>query len=160
MTSPLRNVELHFRHPHDLDPLVLIDTVKKILATYYECEGLEFPRKVNHLTVLSSPGGDYDHLCFTAQSRSTPTSTPQSVLKLEIDGTNELLELFRLLPLNDIQEFIADGLWIPSRKYCTLFERMKDLPRLQLAALDITPVLEAMWSDQGMSNITFGTLHR
>jgi len=151
MPSPLRNVELRFRDPRHPEAPAIINAVKKILAAYYEFERPDYPRKVNHLRIVSWPRVDYDPLCFIAQSRPSPTSTPQSVLKLEVNGTDELLELLNLLPLNDIQEFVADGLNFPSNKYRMLLQRMKDLPRLQLAALDITPVMEAMrFCGQGM----------
>jgi len=161
MPSPLRNVELHFRSPRDINVPALISVVKQILGVYYEFERPDYPRKVNHLRILSRTGGGHGPLCFTAQSCSTPTSVPQSVLKLDFDGTCEVFDLFPLLPLKDIQEFAVEGLYVSSREYRKFFQRMKDIPRLQLAALDIIPVLEAMGSgDQGMQNAIFETSRR
>jgi len=162
LPSHLRNVGLHFRCPRGLNVPALINTVKKVLATYYKCEGPEYPRKVNHLTVSR---GEYSPLCFITEPRPTPTSTPQSTLRLEFDRMNELLDIFPLLPLDDVQEFTVDGLDISSAEYHKLFQRMKDVPCLHLAALDITPVLRVMNSrgrgvrGRGMSNGASETSH-
>jgi len=56
-SSPLHNVAFHFCYPRDQNVPALVDVVKKILAAYYECEGLDRPRKADHLTVESRPGG-------------------------------------------------------------------------------------------------------
>ena len=153
MSSPLYNVVLHFHRPHDPNAPTILNAVKEILAVYYECEGLDYPCKVNSLAISSRPQGYYNSLSFIVRSPSAPVSTPQSNLKLKFKGKNELFKLFSLLPLDGVQDFTAKELELSSGGYYRLFRRMKNLPRLQLVALDIGPALEAMRSrNQGVSN--------
>lgn len=164
MSSPLYNVVLHFDRPCDLHVPTFVNAVKEILAAYYECEGLDYPRKANSLTISSRPGGCYGPPSFVARSPPTPVSTPQSNLELEFerefDG-DEVFELLSLFPLNNVQELFVNGLDLASMDYRMLLRRMEGLTHLKLRALDIAPILEEMNScDQGSSEEATEILHR
>ena len=160
MSSPLHNVVLHFRYPRDPTVPALVDAVKKILAAYYECKGLDHSRKADCLTVELRSRGLCDPLTFVARSHSPPTSNPQPILKLQFSDSDKLSELLSLFPLDDVQEFTADGLKFSSDEYCTVLQRMKGLLHLSLTELDFRPVLEVINSyDPGASKRGTGTSH-
>jgi hypothetical protein len=124
MSSPLHNVELVFKYPNYLNAPKHADVVKKILAVYYEREGLDHSRTADHFTVSSGSRG-YGPLVFLSQSRSISAPTPQSTLKLQFDGTTELLDLFPLFPLSDTQEFTIEGLNLPPAGTAQYFEGLR-----------------------------------
>ena len=152
MSSPLHNVEFHFHCPLDLDVPALVDAVKKLLTAYYECGGLSHPRKADHLTISSWPGGDYDPLVFTARSCSTPTPALQPVLKLQFSRSHKVLDIFPLFPLDDTREFTAHGSFLSWDEHYEMLRQMKNVTHLQLTALDIDPTLQALNSyNRGVS---------
>jgi len=63
--------------------------------------------------------------------------------------------MFPLFPLNDTQEFTIDG-FFSSNEYLTLLQKMKNIPHLELAALDIGPVMELF--DQRNRGMSGGTV--
>jgi hypothetical protein len=136
MSPPLYNIVLHLHCPRDPNVPALINAVSEILAIYYGSEGLGYPRKADYLTILSRPAGGRSH--------PAPASAPQSILKVGFTRTDELLEILPLFPLNDVQEFATDGLSLPSEKYHAIFQKVGNIPRLRLSALDIGPALKAL----------------
>ena len=153
MSSPLHNVIFHFHYPYDQNVPALIGAVKKILAVYYECGGLCHPRKANRITISSSSTGNLDPLVFAVQSHSGPASTPRPILELQFGRTDEVSEtILPLFPLNDVQEFTAEGLELSSNGYYTVLREMKNLLHLRLSKLQVGPVLDAFRScEQGVS---------
>lgn len=148
MSSPPHNIILGFRNHYDTAVPALVDTVKGILAAYYQRTGLTYPRNAANFMVK------YKHwkesgvpLIFdikSAKSRSAPPSTPQFTLRLEFLDLYEFHQLLPLFPLKTVQSFTADGLFFSRREYRSILWKMNHLLHLHLAALDIKPVLEAM----------------
>ena len=139
MSSPLRNVVIYFQPVHTAHVPTIFATVKKILTAYYECQGLECPRRVDHLTVSSGPMEN--DLIIDAGSSSTPSSN----LKLQF---HEILTTFTenivpLLPLKHVRKFTVEGLAVSTDDWHRVLRRMKDLLYLQLDRLEIGPVLDA-----------------
>ena len=88
----------------------LPDAVKKILTSYYECQGLDYPCEVNCLTISSNSSGSDS--VSDARSRSTPSFNPVSDLKLEFHEMEKALVL-KIVPLflpKHVSEFTAVGL--------------------------------------------------
>ena len=141
LTSPLHSTALHFDYTRDQDGSALVDTVKNILSAYYECKGLDHPRKANYLSVT---GPRFGPLFLAARSRSTPASSPQPLLELRFCRTHELPKILPLLPLKDTQEFAINALVLSSDGYHRLLLQLKGISELQLSRLDIGPVLEAL----------------
>ena len=54
MSSPLHNVIIRFKLTYSPSEWTLTDAVKKILTSYYECQGLDYPCEVNCLTISSN----------------------------------------------------------------------------------------------------------
>ena len=150
MSSPLHDVAIRFGQGPKLTVSTLANTLKKILVAYYECQGLNHPRKVNHLTI--SYNSDKEHLVFNTWSYSAPISNLRSNLRLQFNGKYALAgntmveETLPLFPLDDIREFAAEGLVINGDGYRGIFQKMKDLSHLRLEKLDILPVLDALSS--------------
>ncbi|KAF9647224.1 hypothetical protein BDM02DRAFT_3261806 [Thelephora ganbajun] len=110
----------------DLKLCVVVNAVKKILVAYYECKGLDYTRKADYLAVSSRV--DRRHpLVFVAQSRSAPTPTSQSTLELGFSRTDELFELLPLFPLDNVQDFTAEGLNLSSDEYYTMLQMTENL---------------------------------
>ena len=152
MSSPLHNVVIRFVFPLLSSLSALAATVKKILAAYCSGQGLNHPRKINHLTVAQNSNEDL--LVFDALSRSAPESN----LRLQFHRTGApkgdavVKETFTFFPLNDVREFSVEGPAICADRYHGLFQEMKDLCYLQLSKQDILPVLWALSpDDQGPS---------
>ena len=144
MSSPLHDVVIRFHrdfHPHAA-------TVAKIFAAYYECQGLNYPRKFNHLTISYSSEKEY--LIFNARSRSAPTSSLKSNLRFQFNGMSRyagdrmIKETFPLFPLNDIREFAAEGSVICGDLYNEMFPKMKNVSHLRLENRDLFPALQAL----------------
>ena len=136
-SPPPRSILLCFCYPHDQNVPALIDAVKKILAAYYECEGLDDPRKVDYLSIS---GADQGPLIFFTQSRSPP----QPTLELQFSRADDLWNIFPLFPSKDTREFAIGGVDLDSDEYYTMFRKMKGVLRLHVLELNIGPVLEAL----------------
>ena len=141
MSSPLHDVDIFFEDTTRLAVPVLTGTVKKILAAYYGCPGLDYPRTVTHTTISSD--SKTHNLVFDA--RSHPTSN----LKLEFDRVgNEVIEkIFTLFPLDRVQEFTGIRLGLLTDDWHGMLLKMENLSHLQLENLDIRPVLDALDPD-------------
>ena len=137
MSSPLRTVALHFCYPNGQNVPALVDATKRIIAAYYECEGLDHPRKASHLTVLGSGQGP---LTFLAQPRSGPEPT----LELRFSRMDHLLKIFPLFPLKDTRDFTIEGVVLSSKEHYTILRKMRGLLRLNVSGVQINPVLEAL----------------
>jgi len=142
MSSPLPSVVIHF---HAGRVPTLVATVKKILAAYYECQGLERPRKANHLTISSGPMKN--DLTIDAGSSSTPSSN----LKLQFHGnvitfTRDIVPLF---PLKHVRKLTVEGLAVPMDDWHRMLQGMRDLLHLQLNSLEIGPALDGLGFDDG-----------
>lgn len=144
MSSPLHNVGLVIHYPTNQNVPAPVDIVKKILAAYYEREGLDYPRKADYLAVSSGSWGGNGPLVFFAQSRSMPAPAPQPILKLQLGRTTELLDILPLFPLSDTQEFIIEGLGLPSVRYYEILQMVEEVSHLRLTKLDVGPVLEGL----------------
>ena len=143
MSSPLHNVIIHFDYvTHSTIP-ALAGAVKKVLAAYYDCRGLDHPRKIDSLAISLLPSES--HLAFQARSRSPPISNLElqfgSIVKL---GYKQVLEkTFDLFPSSDVQELTVDMLPL-TRK---MLEKLKELSHLRvsnLASDDIQQTLGAL----------------
>ena len=148
MSSPLHDVVIRFQSNPRLTFPGLASTLKEILAAYYECQGLDFPRKVDILTISYDLGEG--PLVFNTGSHSVPPSEPKSNLRFQFDGAYLLPkdriveEIFLLFPLDGVREFAAIGLVINADGYRRMFQKMKDLSHLRLDNVDISPVLDAL----------------
>ena len=158
MSSPLNDVVIRFHNDPPSTPLALAGTVKKILVAYYECQGLNHPRKFNHLTISYSSEKEY--LIFNTLSRSDPTSNLKSNLRFQFNGTNEhtggmiVTESFPLFPLNDVREFTAEGPDVCGEQYGEMFRKMKDLSHLRVENQDVFAALQALSSgNQGQFRV-------
>jgi len=132
MSSPLRNVVIHFDcAPHFTIP-TLASAMGKIVMPYYSCQGLDYPREIDSLTI-SSPMRGFD-LIFDARSRSTPTSNLKLrfawVHQLGYDGLLE--ETVGLFPSENIRELIVEELPLTRR----VLEKMKNISHLQIRYQD------------------------
>jgi hypothetical protein len=153
MSSPLHNVIIHFDFLPDFTLPALASSMEKILKAYYDCQGLDYPRKVDSLTISLHPRKP--QLVFDSRSRSTPASN----LKLQFGTIKDfgltwdkaVEETFSLFPSNDVQEFTIGGLPLTRR----MLQKMKGLSRLELHnqhSQDIRQALDALsLDDRGMS---------
>ena len=142
VSSPLRNVIIRF---HAARIPALVATVKKILAAYYGCRGLERPRRADHLTISSDP--IEDDLSIDVGSPSTPSPN----LKLQFHGivgmfTGDIVPLF---PLKHVRKFTVEGLAVTMDDWCRMLRGMRGLLHLQLNSLDIGPALDGLGFDDG-----------
>jgi len=144
MSSPLYNVVLRFSRIPASSSWDLANIAKKILTGYYECQGLNPPRKVNHLTISYNPKNR--HLAFSTRSHSAPKSNLRLQFNmLDVLGWYNMVgRTFPLFPLSDLREFAAEGLVDFEDQYRTMFEKMKDLSHLRLDRLDAKEVLGAL----------------
>ena len=156
MSSPLHNVIVCFELNRGLTIPGLASTVKEMLVAYYECQGLNYSRTVDHLIISYDSGERY--LAFNTRSHSVPTSNLglKANLRLQFNGVLPddamATEIFPLFPLHDLQEFTAEGQVIYGCRYRGMFQKMKNLSHLRLENLDIRPVLGALSSgSQGLS---------
>jgi len=118
--------------------------VEQILTAYYECQGLEYPRQVDCLTVRS--GSD---LVITASSSPTPTCHPTYTLRLHSYDTRKevVRKIVLLFPSKHTHTFTATRLDLTADNWCTIFQNMRELLHLRLNQLDIGPVLDGLDSD-------------
>jgi len=148
VSSPLRNIVILIPRTLDEHTEVFVDMMKKILAVYYGCPGLDHPSTSNCLTISLRSSGH--NLAFDTRLCSTPTSYPTSNLDLHINGiwderAHQLArDAFTLFPVDRIQEFTAVGLNLPVGMYRTVFRKMECLLHLRLDNLDIGPVSNAL----------------
>jgi len=128
MSSPLHDVVIHFENTLAFTIPVLANTMEKIVAPYYNCQGLDYPRKIETLTISSDP--DKSHLTFDARSRSTPTSNLEIKFGWidDLEHDEVVAETFGLLPSNDVQEFAVD--WLPLTR--RMLQGMRKLSHLRL----------------------------
>jgi len=147
MSSPLHNVFIDFESTSTTTVPALANTVKKILASYYECQELDYPRMADHLTV--SLDSKQKSLVFNAVSRSTSASHPSSNLELRFSGTDKTLagEICLLFPLDHVVEFAAIGLRLLRARYCEIFRKMEALLHLRLDKMDPGLVMGALSVD-------------
>jgi len=144
MSSPLRNFVIRF---HAARFPTLVATVKKILTAYYECRGLERPRRADHLTISSGPMEN--DLTIDAGSPSTPSPN----FKLQFHGvvgmfTGDIVPLF---PLKHVRKFTVEGLAVTVDDWCRMLRGMRGLLHLQLNNLEIGPALGGLgFDDEGM----------
>lgn len=142
MSSPLHNVDINLESTNTFtDPN---SAVKRILTLYYECQGLDYPRRADQLTISSDLGKE--SLVFDARSESTRTSHPTYNLKLRFNEVHNKLveEICLLFPLDHVHEFAAVDLDLPSDEYRRMLREMVGLSHLELDNLDIGPVLDAL----------------
>lgn len=134
MSSPLHNVVIRFRGRTYGDS-TRASAIKKIITLYYEYLVLEYPRKLDHLTI--SPNLFEDVLVFDARSYSTPTFHPMYNLQLRLPGTHHALTLrtIPLFPLKNIREFTAAKLDLDSRNWREVLQEVEGLLHLQLDGL-------------------------
>ena len=158
MSSPLHDVVIRFHHDPQPTVPALGGIVARVLVAYYECQGLDHPRKLDHLTISSSL--ERECLVFNARSRSAPTSNSKSNLRFQFNGTGEFMggamvkKIFPLFPLSDLREFTAEGPVVCGDQYGEMFRMMKNLLHLRLDNQDIFPALEALSiGNQGSSRI-------
>ena len=154
MYSPLHRVTLRFSNARILAVRALVNAMKQILMAYYKRQGPNHPRKVNSVKMSYHP----EERClafdaFSSRSPSTPTPNQRSNLVLHFDGISTqtgiktVEEVFPLFPLDDVREFVAEGWSTDEDRYRGMFQKMKDLSRLQLGGLDICPALRALSSE-------------
>ena len=151
LSSPLHDVVIHFcRDPTSTVPS-LTETAKKIIVGYYECRGLNYPRKVNCFTISYNLDGEQDDLILKARSHSAPTPNPSSNLELQFDGMSEhggeviVKKAFPLFPLGDVREFVGKGPPIYARQHnLQMFREMIHLSHLRLERQNIFPALLAL----------------
>jgi len=146
MSSPLHNVVIYFKSTN-ARTAARASAVKQILTTYYECQRLEYPRKVDCLAVSPSSLG-HDHI-FNVGSCFTPPSRQVSDLRFLFDGAGNALaeQVISLFPLEDIREFTAEGLEFVTSSWRLILGKMEGLLHLQMTCLDIAPVLDALGFD-------------
>ena len=161
MSPPLLNVVLRFHYPRRQTVPSLVGPVKKILGAYYGRTEPDRPRRLAHLVVKEKEGQAQAPLVFIAKSsnsRSTHAPSPQSILRLELWGTQKVLEFFNLFPTKNVKTFSADGLSLSSKNYRTMLQKMKNLMHLSLASVYIEEVLEAIdFGNQGTLEINTKT---
>jgi hypothetical protein len=153
MSSPLHDVTIHFSYSRGQTVPALVNVVEKVAVAYYGCQGLDFPRRANCLTISSDRWRG--SLVFNAESHSTSASHPMSQLKLQFDRTdNELTErISLLLSLNHVHEFTTIGLILPTARWRGILRKMGGLLHMLLGRLDIDSMLSALdFNDQGVHN--------
>ena len=153
MSSPLHSVAVRFSRPPFLAAPDLADTVKRVLAAYYDCPGLNHPRKVNHLTISHNPG-KY-RLTFNARSHHSLSPNLRANLKLQFDRITgpcvPVKEIFPLFPLNDVHGLALEGSVFYVDECRWIFGEVEHLSYLRLDDLDLWLALKALNSgDRGM----------
>lgn len=150
MSSPLHNVVVRFSRPQYFDAPALASTVQKVLGGYYECQGLNRPRKANHLTISCSP--EKDNITFDIRSHPVPAPNPRPNLKLQFNGICErdmnamVRVVFPLFPLEDIRGFAFEGSLLHADVCSEIYGKMKDISYLRLDDVDLWSALEALSS--------------
>jgi len=129
MSSPLYNVAIHFDRTPDLRLPALTSALEKIIAAYYDYQGLHYPRGIDTLTIAAPRS--LLHLAFDARSRSPRTSNFQLQFPwIGGFGSKEVLEVtFNLLPSGGVQELAVDGMLPLTGE---MLKKMKELLHLRL----------------------------
>jgi hypothetical protein len=153
MSSPLHDVVLRFSRPPFFAPPDLVDTVKRVLAAYYECPGLNHPRKVNHLTI--SHNSDKHRITLNTRSHLAAPANLRSNLKLQLNGISApvaaMKKAFPLFPLNDVRGLALEGSVFYEDECCWMFREIENLSYLRLDDLDLWSALNGLTSgDRGM----------
>lgn len=128
MSSPLHNVLIHFDRVPQVTGPIFASTMKKIVASYYNCQGLDYSRKIDSLTISSPTSGL--HLIVDARSRSTPMSNFKLLFACVYGPGCEGLvqETLGLLPSETIREFTVEELALTRG----MLEKMKDISHLHI----------------------------
>ena len=147
-SSPLHNVIIDFGSASTTAAPALADAVRKFLALYYECQGLDYPRMADRLTV-SLDSGPRGLLVINTASHSTSASHPSSDLELRFGGADKILagEICLLFPLDQVVEFSAIGLHLLRPRYREIYGKMESLLHLRLDKMDPGPVMGALCMD-------------
>ena len=155
VSSPLHDVIIYFEYVYGITVPFLISAMKKILAAYYGCPGMDRPRTVNCLTVSSTLLKD--DLTFNAGCSTSDVAHSTSNFKLQfnvLSGVNYSVlveKTFSLFPLNHIREFTAETLNLGVDDWRRMLRKMECLLCLRLDHLDIGSVLYALDSgDEGV----------
>jgi len=148
MSSPLHNVFIHFNYT-STPAAARVDIIRQIPTAYYECQRLEYPRKVDRFAVSLTSFG-YE-VTFNAVSCPTPASRQVSNLTLRFHGAGNALaeQVIPLFPLKYVREFTAEGLEFVTNSWRWRLGKMEGLLHLQLIHLDVGPVLDALDFDDG-----------
>lgn len=160
MSSPLNDVVVRFGCSPDFHVPTLAGTVKKILVAYYECQGLDHPRKASNMSVSY----DSEKRLLAFNSRSHPASPPnlRSNLKFQFNGIGAvdrnamMRRVFPLFPLDDVRGFAIEGSALHGEGCAEIFRGvvfrgMKNLAHLRLDDLDLWSALDVLSSgDLGM----------
>ena len=141
--SPLHNVVIHLERYGTVP--VLSGAVKQILSAYYECQGLEYPRKVDNLTVSLGNIPMVIHASSSATSACHPTYNSR-LQSFDTSGAF-IGKIIPLFPLEHTQVFAATKLGLIEYDWRMVFQKMKGLLHLQLDSIDIRPVLNALRLD-------------
>ena len=159
MASPLHNVIIILDYTYTPRLSTLTRTTKTILVPYYECQELEYPRKVDHLTVSKSDGRG---LVFSAVDRPTPAPHPTCNLTLQFQfhGIGEALvsKAIRVLPLKGVRELTVMTLSLSADDWRGMFREMEDFLHLRLDSLPIEPVLDALDLAPKLQSLTLRNL--
>ena len=145
MSSPLHNVVIHLQ---TISP-TLISTVGRILTAYYECQGLDYPRKANGLTISSTSLGN--DISFDATSPSTPASHPESKFRLQFRGMRSMFfeEIVPIFPLEHARQFTVVKLHLTAGVWRMMLQKMKGLSLLRLEGVDVGLMLNALDPEGG-----------
>lgn len=129
----------------------LSSAMKKVFVAYYGCQGLDHPRKFHQFAI------SYDTATEDLTFSTRPVSTPnvKSILKFQFprlhkESAGEITPPFLL---DDIQEFVFEGMDIYENRWCERLLKMKNLSHLKLDNLeDARQVLclMAVLEDRGM----------
>ena len=132
MSSPLHDVVIHLDYVPRFTVPALASVMGKIVAAYYDSQGLDYPRKIDSLAISAPSSGL--HLTLDARSWSAPASN----FKLQFAWVHQLgyvsrvEETFCRLPAGNIQELTVEGLPL-TRK---MLEKMKRLSHLRICTQD------------------------
>ena len=142
--SPLHNVVIHIQSDRGPTFPVPSEAIKQILTAYYECQELEHPRKVDHLTVSMR-----HLLVVNASSSPTPACHPTYSLTLQAFemGSAVVAGILSLFPLEHICVFAATELDLIEDDWHTVLQEMKGLMHLRFDSLEVGPVLDALGLD-------------
>lgn len=142
--SPLHNVTLHLKSIRFMTTLALLDVLEQILTAYYECQGLEYPRKVDDLTVSMR-----SVMVINASSSPAAPCHPTYNFRIQtVEAINTLAaEIVLLFPLEHTHTFAATELDLVEHRWRVVLQNMKGLSHLQLDSLDIGPVMGALGLD-------------
>ena len=144
MSSPLHNVIILLDYVYTPRISALAKTAETILVPYYKCQGLEYPRDVDHLAISRFVGRSLE---FSAGGRSTPAPhlTPSLTLKFQFWIREALVpRVIRRFPLKGVREFTAMELDLSVDNWRGIFREMSGLLDLRLNSLSIEPVLDAL----------------